>query len=700
MFAYRPAEPLINSPFVKASFLLCCVLTLAACGGGGGSDTPANNNATNQPPTNVALTTVQASSSDVIDVAWSLAKDDKTIASTLTYQVHLSETAGFSPSSETLKFSQKGAVATQLTGLKPATAYRLKLVVIDDDGAQTVSAEKTVTTPNINVVNQSPMNVTLTTVQATSPTVVNASWGAASDDTTAASQLTYEVHMAEGGDFIPSASSLKFSGKNVLTTQVTGLKAATAYTVKLVAIDAQGLSSTSSGVSVTTQNIAAENKAPTNVALSTVQATSPTAVNVYWWTASDDTTAVSQLTYEVHMAEGGDFSPSASSLKFSGKDVLRTLVTGLKAATTYTVKLVAIDAQGLRSFSSGISVTTQNITTAPTNVALSTVQATSPTGVNASWGAASDDTTAASQLTYELHMAEGGDFTPSASSLKFSGKNVLTTQVMGLKAATAYTVKLVAIDAQGLRGTSSGRGITTLNVFSTVPQKLNDTGITKCDFFGTFDDCTAAIVDGSFRLNQDGEVGRDYLAAKGQLTKVGAGIAGFDFTKISAAGEKLPATATAWSCVLDNQTGLMWEMKTNDGGLQDATKTYQWYNTDTSTNGGTVGYANGGNNTQAFTQAINSKALCGHTDWRLPEKQELHSIVNYGKVDPAIDSAYFPNTVSSYYWSSSPVAYNNIDRAWMVDFYAGNDLDYFGNFGNGKGGKADNLYVRLVRSDQ
>ena len=587
MFAYTPAEPLINLPFTKAVFFLCCVLTLTACGGGGGSDTPANNNAINQPPTNVSLTTVQASSSDVIDVAWSLAKDDKTIASTLTYQVHLSETAGFSPANATLKFSQKGAVSTKLTGLKPATAYSLKLVVIDDDGAQTISAERTVTTPNIN---QPPTNVALATVQATSPTGVSASWGAASDDTTAASQLTYEVHMAEGGDF----------------------------------------------------------------------------------------------------------TPSASSLKFSGKDVLRTIVTDLKAATTYTVKLVAIDAQGLRSSSSGVSVTTQNITTAPTNVALRTVQATSPTGVNASWGAASDDMTASSQLTYEVHMAEGGDFTPSASSLKFSGKNVLTTQVMGLKAATAYTVKLVAIDAQGLRGTSSGVSVTTPNLFSTTILKLNDTGITNCANYYTFADCTAAI-GGWFGINQDGEVGRDYLAINGQLTKVGGGVAGFDFTKISAAGEKLPTTATEWSCVLDNQTGLMWEVKTNDGGLQDATKTYQWYNTDTSTNGGTVGYVNGGNNTQAFTQAINFQALCGYTDWRLPEKQELHSIVNYGKIDPAIDSAYFPNTVSSYYWSSSPVAHN-INHAWMVNFYSGNDDDYFGNFGNGYGGKGDSLYVRLVRT--
>ena len=54
--------------------------------------------------------------------------------------------------------------------------------MIDDDGAKTVSAERTVTTQNINVVNQSPTNVALATVQGS--TGVNASWGAASDDTT------------------------------------------------------------------------------------------------------------------------------------------------------------------------------------------------------------------------------------------------------------------------------------------------------------------------------------------------------------------------------------------------------------------------------------------------------------------------------------------------------------------------------------
>ena len=226
---------------------------------------------------------------------------------------------------------------------------------------------------------------------------------------------------------------------------------------------------------------------------------------------------------------------------------------------------------------------------------------------------------------------------------------------------------------------------------------LNDTGITQCSNENTLlGACSAANLGGWFGLNQDGEVGRDFFAVNGKLTKIGGGDAGFDFTKISATGEKLPANATEWSCVLDNHTGLMWEVETDDGGLRDKDNRYAWYNPDTSTNGGTVGYQYGGSNTQAFSQAVNAQALCGYTNWRLPTKQELHSIVNYGKLSPTIDTAYFPNT-QSYYWSSTPFAdHDNPDfgnAVWVFYFRYGYDAIITPNNSSG-------LNVRLVRSGQ
>ncbi|MCB1659804.1 MAG: DUF1566 domain-containing protein, partial [Pseudomonadales bacterium] len=237
---------------------------------------------------------------------------------------------------------------------------------------------------------------------------------------------------------------------------------------------------------------------------------------------------------------------------------------------------------------------------------------------------------------------------------------------------------------------------------------LNDTGIIECSNENTlFADCTATTMGGWFGLNQDAQLGRDALATQGQLSKVGAGDAGFDFTKISATGAALPANATAWSCVQDNHTGLMWEVKTDDGGLRDKDNSYTWYNPNAASNGGFEGYQDYRDwytsytqstcgdslskcNTQAFAQAVNAQGLCGHNDWRLPNVEELRGIVNYNKYNPAIDTAYFVNTQSDWYWSSSPVAYNSSD-AWFVYF------DHGGGYNNNKYVSG---YVRLVRSSQ
>ncbi len=75
--------------------------------------------------------------------------------------------------------------------------------------------------------------------------------------------------------------------------------------------------------------------------------------------------------------------------------------------------------------------------------------------------------------------------------------------------------------------------------------------------------------------------------------------------------------------------------------------------------------------------------LAGHDDWRLPERHELESIVDYNQFDPAIDEATFPGTYSPIsFWSSSSRANSTSRRAWYVDFYDGGvnysiDPDHF-----------------------
>ena len=81
--------------------------------------------------------------------------------------------------------------------------------------------------------------------------------------------------------------------------------------------------------------------------------------------------------------------------------------------------------------------------------------------------------------------------------------------------------------------------------------------------------------------------------------------------------------------------------------------------------------------------------LGGYNDWRLPNQNELRSIIDRSKSWPAISST-FQNVVSFYYWSSTTTV-DDKDDAWSV---------YFGYGFSHRDGKSYVDYVRCVRDGQ
>ncbi|NEX18481.1 MAG: hypothetical protein C1943_18250 [Halochromatium sp.] len=218
------------------------------------------------------------------------------------------------------------------------------------------------------------------------------------------------------------------------------------------------------------------------------------------------------------------------------------------------------------------------------------------------------------------------------------------------------------------------------------PHPLNDTGIDWCAD-GSRNNLSCPV---SGYPGQDGEYGRDVTDHDDR-----DGHAGFSYTKLDAQGRELPADASAWSCVRDNVTGAIWEVKTDDGGLRDKDWTYSWYDPDSpdgvpgTEDGGTCATA-GRCDTEKYVEDVNAQGLCGFSDWRMPTIKELAGITHLGRTDPSIDTGYFPNTLSSWFWSASPGA-GYSDHAWSVPFDGGYD---------GSSSKGNGYRVRLVREGQ
>ncbi|MCB1584311.1 MAG: DUF1566 domain-containing protein [Xanthomonadales bacterium] len=210
--------------------------------------------------------------------------------------------------------------------------------------------------------------------------------------------------------------------------------------------------------------------------------------------------------------------------------------------------------------------------------------------------------------------------------------------------------------------------------FEFIP-RLNDTGIT---WGGNYSSGNNATCTSNIASPQDCHQGRDATHNDDS-----DGHAGFSFTKLDASGNALPASATQWSCVKDNVTGLIWEVKTDDGGIHDKDLTYRWGGITRQGNYGTEFY----DDWDVLVNGSNNENLCGFNDWRVPTAQELMSIVNIGRATPSIDTNYFPKTRTSSFWSASPLAYDS-NWALVVGFVSG--IFYFDD-------RNSYNYVRLVR---
>jgi hypothetical protein len=157
----------------------------------------------------------------------------------------------------------------------------------------------------------------------------------------------------------------------------------------------------------------------------------------------------------------------------------------------------------------------------------------------------------------------------------------------------------------------------------------------------------------------------------------------FDMTRLNQDGSVNDGSdymKKPWDCVRDNQSGLVWEVKKTESELQSINNTYSWYDSDPTTNGGWVGKANSGTctgsncDTESYINAINAKKLCGLSDWYLPSRFELNTIVDISipYPGPTFPKSFFPESLAGKYWTDTTFRTRRAS-AWIWNFDYGSD---------------------------
>jgi len=409
-----------------------------------------------------------------IDLSWTAATDNYSVASGIAYAVYQSSSNNISTVANAeangIKIMDYTANVSSysVAGLTYNTAYYFNVIVKDTAGNKAAYVAATATTlndthaPTVGAISFSSVDLTS----------LNVSWTAASDDFTAAGNLQYALYKSLFNN-INTVANIEANGtlirdysNNRGPVSVSSLIPSTTYYFNVIVKDAAGNKAAYALASKTTL---ADTTPPTVGSIS-VDSYDLTSINVSWTAASDNYSTSANILYALYYSTSNNISGVANveangMLLSNYQNISRSYsLTSLVPNTTYYFNVIAKDEYGNKSAYAAISQATQADTTAPTPGASGAIAASavSETEIDLSWTAATDNYSTGSNIVYAVYQSSSNNL-DTVAHVEANGTkvmdytaNTISYAATGLSPATTYYYNVIAKDQYGNKAIYAG----------------------------------------------------------------------------------------------------------------------------------------------------------------------------------------------------------------------------------------------------
>ncbi len=337
-----------------------------------------------------------------------------------------------------------GARSVQLTGLDEDTEYFVVVRAVlngkEDDNTEVVSGTTGADT-------KAPTFAGATKAAPAGAAEVKLSWAAAKDNLTPAEAIQYIVYFGLAGGAVDLETPFAVSAPGAKSIVVKGLPLAdTEYYFIVRALDAAG--NQDDNIIEVSAESGPDTSSPQFAGCTAAQASSATAIDVFWDPATDDTVKADQITYNIYASktpDGHNFSEIGATVTGTNKGT----ITGLSPDTLYYLVCRAADPSGNEDENASTrSATTKDDDQPPVFAGITGLTATTNAkGFDVTWAAASDNQTPEADIIYDVFVADASagqvfDEEPTTSSLPGATGVTLDT----LKSNTQYFVVVRARD--------------------------------------------------------------------------------------------------------------------------------------------------------------------------------------------------------------------------------------------------------------